>query len=164
MKKQRKIWIISMLAASLLVVGCDDDEDNDQSPAAEKVYTLAALDNSGVSGTVTFTKQGESTTKVLIQVSGTTEGNSHPAHIHSNAASAGGPIVVDLNPVDGATGRSETMVSRLNDGTAITYDELVNFNGHVNVHKSATELGIMLAQGDIGANASGSSSGGNGYN
>jgi hypothetical protein len=159
MKKQ-PFWIISMLAASLLVVGCDDE---DVSPVEEKVYTLAALDNSGVSGTVTFTKQSESMTKVLIQVSGTTEGNSHPAHIHSNAASAGGPIVADLNPVDGATGRSETMVSKLNDGTAITYDQLITFNGHVNLHKSATELAIMITQGDIGANATGTS-GGNGYN
>lgn len=148
----------SMLVAGLLVLGCDDD-DKEPSQANKKTYSLSPVDNSGVSGTVTFAKENESTTKVTINLSGTTEGNTHPAHIHSNAASAGGPIVVDLNPVDGMSGTSETMVTAFNDGQPVNYDELVRYNGHVNVHKSATELAVLIARGDVGSNATGTTGG-----
>lgn len=152
--------MMGVLVAGLLVMGCDDDEDNGPSNDANtKTYTLAAVDNSGVSGTVTFAKENESTTKVTINVSGTMEGNSHPAHIHSGAVTAGAPIVVDLNAVDGATGTSETMVTSFNDGQTATYEQLIEYNGHVNVHKSITELTVLIAQGNIGSNATGTTGG-----
>lgn len=152
--------MMGMLVAGLLVVSCDDDEDDEPAKVENrKTYTLAAVDNSGVSGSVTFAKESESATKVTIALSGTTEGNSHPAHIHSNVASAGGPIVVDLTAVDGMTGKSETMVTAFNDGEPVTYEELIQYNGHVNVHKSATELAVLIARGDVGANATGTTGG-----
>ena len=156
MKNKFRVGLMSMLAASLLVVSCDEDDANGPLRENEKTYTLAALDNSGVSGTVTFARENDATTRVTINLTGTMAGNSHPAHIHANSADADGPIVLDFNPVDGATGKSETMVTAFNDGKAVTYEELINYNGHVNVHKSATELAIMLAQGNIGSNATGS--------
>ena len=143
----------------LLVVGmgltaCNDDDDN-ASPTMETNYALNELDGSGVDGTVTFRKVGTDATLIIIQLSGTQEGNSHPAHIHSGNAATGGPIVVDFNPVDGATGRSETTVTTLEDGTEVTYEELIAYDGHVNVHESATALQVMVAQGDIGSNSTG---------
>jgi hypothetical protein len=166
MEKKMRIWVLGMLVASLFVLGCNDD-DEPSMKANEKSYALAQLDSSGVTGSVVFAKQNDSTTKVTIVLAGTVPGISHPAHIHANKASDGGPIVLDFNPVDGTSGRSETIVTRLNDGTSITYEELIAFNGHVNVHKSATELAIMIAQGNIGSNAGGtttnsSATGGNG--
>lgn len=148
-----------LLAAGVLVTACKDDDENGPSQMNEKTYALSELDGSGVSGTVTFSKQDEASTKITIKLTGTQAGNSHPAHIHANSASEGGPIVLDFNPVDGGTGMSETVVTALNDGTPITYEELIAFDGHVNVHKSATELAVMIAQGNIGSNATGSSSG-----
>jgi hypothetical protein len=145
--------IVGLLVAFVLIAGCDDD-DEPQSQN-ETQYALGELESSGVSGTVTFTKMDDATTRISIELTGTMDGDMHPAHIHAGNASTGGPIVVDFSPVDGATGRSETTVTALNDGTPITYEELIAFDGHVNVHKSATELAIMIAQGNIGANATG---------
>lgn len=165
MEQKLKFWIMGLLIAGLFVTGCENDDDDEAMKGAqEKSYTLAQLDGSGVSGTVIFAKQNEATTMVTIQLTGTVAGDSHPAHIHSNSASAGGAIVLDFNPVDGATGKSETMVTAFNDGKPVTYEELIKYNGHVNVHKSATELAVMLAQGNIGSNAAGSTpdSGNNG--
>lgn len=157
MEKRLKFWIMGLLVAGLFVTGCEDDDENDPKAGAQvKRYTLAELDGSGVSGTVTFSKQNESTTKVTVELTGTEAGNSHPAHIHANNATAGGPIVLDFNPVDGATGKSETIVTQFNDGKPVTYEELISYNGHVNVHKSPTELAVMLAQGNVGSNAAGS--------
>jgi len=60
--------------------------------------------------------------------------------------------VIDLTDVNGATGKSLTNVSKLNSGTAITYDQLLDFNGYLNVHESEANLGALIAQGDIGQN------------
>ena len=156
MEKQLKPWIIGLFVISIFcLTGCDDDDDAPPSQNKEKSFTLAPLSSSGVSGTVNFEKQNGTTTIVTIQLSGTTAGNSHPAHIHANSATVGGPIVLDFSPVDGATGRSVTTVTKLNDGTAVTYEELIAFDGHVNVHLSVTELQTMIAQGNIGVNATG---------
>ena len=34
----------------------------------------------------------------------------------------------------------------------VIYDELINYNGYINVHNSATDLGPLVVQGNIGSN------------
>src|SRR5262245_26555285 len=149
MKKQMKLWYISILLISIFcIAACDDNDDATKQNKNERMYALNELDSSGVKGTVTFTKVDDKTTRVVVQLTGTKAGNSHPAHIHSGSVATAGPIVLDFNPVDGSTGRSETLVTKMNDGAAVTYEDLIAFNGHVNVHLSAADLKIMIAQGD----------------
>jgi hypothetical protein len=47
---------------------------------------------------------------------------------------------------------SRTQVDSLDDGTAITYAALLTFDGYINVHLSAQQLGVIVAQGNIGTN------------
>jgi hypothetical protein len=115
-------------------------------------FPLGAVSNPGISGTATFAKRVNGETLVSVSLIGTTAGDSHPSHIHANTAAQGGGIVIDLNNIDGTTGKSSTNVDQLNDATPITYDELLNFNGYLNVHLSAAVLGTIVAQGDIGQN------------
>jgi len=89
----------------------------------------------------------------ILTLEETSEGGDHPSHIHANDAATGGGIVISLNNVNGGTGIGATSVSMLNDGAAITYDELIVFNGYINVHLSDMDLGTLIAQGDIGSNA-----------
>src|SRR5690606_3485196 len=117
------------------------------------VYELGSVSDPSISGTATFAKCKNGFSLVTIQLEGTTDGNSHPSHIHNNSAAEGGGIAVDFKPIDGATGISRTTIRQLNDETAITYDELLDFNGYVNVHLSSADLGTLIAQGDIGGNA-----------
>jgi hypothetical protein len=62
-------------------------------------------------------------------------GSSHPAHIHLNTAAEGGDIALTLKPVDGTTRKSTTTFKTLDNGTAITYQQLLNFDD-INVHLS----------------------------
>lgn len=119
----------------------------------KKEYALSEQSASGVSGTATFAKRKNGKTQITLALTGTTDGGDHPAHIHANNAATGGSIVLDLENVIGATGKSVTSAHMLKDGTAITYDELINYNGHINVHLSPTQLGTRIAQGNIGSNA-----------
>lgn len=154
MKTLFKTFLMCGVIASSLVIlsGCDDDEDPaPQLTGDSKTYNLAAGSNPAV-GTVTFAERDDDKVLITIQLNGTQSGNMHPAHIHTNSAAAGGGIVLDLTPVDGTDGKSETVADALNDGTAITYEDLLNFDGHVNVHNSEADLATIIAQGDIGAN------------
>src|SRR5690554_6880696 len=152
MKKHLNIWIISALVAIMIgFISCEDDEDPE--PEVKKTYTLNPVSDPAIHGEVTFTKLDAASTLVRIELMGTTAGNSHPAHIHANSAIEGGGIVVHFTAVDGASGVSETTVTALSDGTAISYEGLLAYDGHVNVHLSPSEMSTLIAQGNIGSNA-----------
>jgi len=147
------------LAFALMMVAgftsCDSDDDGVDVPDFEgetKEYTLNEMSDSGVSGTVTFMENEDGSTTVEFDLNGTPEDGMHPAHIHMGTAAEGGDIAVSFEPIDGATGMSTTEVSTLDDGTTVTYEELVNYDGYINVHLSADELETIVAQTDIGEN------------
>ena len=117
-----------------------------------KTYTLDTKAVAGISGTATFTRRRNDETLVKIMLDGTPDGGMHPSHIHFNTAAEGGAIAVSFNPINGTTGMSATNVAMLDDETAITYEELMDFDGYINVHLSADDLGTLVAQGDIGQN------------
>jgi len=152
MKNQLNYWMVcTLLAMTMAFTACKDDEDPPQE--IKTTYALGPISNPAISGKATFTKINASSTLVTIELTGTTAGNSHPSHIHLNSASEGGPIAVSFTPIDGATGRSETTITELDNGTAITYEGLLAFDGYINVHLSPTAMSTLIAQGNIGSNS-----------
>lgn len=140
----------AMLALMLTMAlgGCDDDEPEPEKRMTN--YALVAKDVTGVTGTVTFTELSSTVTIIDIEVSGSGS-SSHPAHIHLNSEAAGGPISITLSPV--ANGYSSTTVTKLDDNTAINYEQLIMFDGYLNVHQSSSNLSTIVAVADIGGNA-----------
>ena len=150
-----------LLAGSIMLGGCGDDDVADQLTEAttavtdtgaaattleellEEVTTvdLEEQNGSGVSGTATITPTAVDEFDVLIEVSGGEEGVAMPAHIHRGSCA-------DLDPTpehplaDVVDGRSETTVSA-------SPIELVAGTFAVNVHKSAEEADVYVACGDI---------------
>jgi uncharacterized lipoprotein YbaY len=152
-KMAKMAGVALMLAVTLS--SCKKDEDKvEPSPippivitnAMQTSYALNVRDELGVTGTVTFSEKnsGSSESVVTIQLMGAAKGI-HPAHIHVNSAIETGGIAYSLNSVD-STGKSTTTLS-------VPYATLVNFDGYVNVHASLSNLGTIIAQGDIGGNA-----------
>ncbi|MDZ7608525.1 MAG: hypothetical protein U5K79_23735 [Cyclobacteriaceae bacterium] len=117
-----------------------------------KSFNLFSMSSGLIAGSAKFSELDDNTTKVEITLMGLDPSGNHPTHIHNNSGAKGGSIVVSLENVSGASGKSETIISKTDDGTAITYNQLIDFNGHVNVHESAANLSSLLAQGDIGPN------------
>lgn len=157
MKKYYHLLFLMLgIAGSMLMQSCVDE----QSPADalellgnNRTYPLNAVDGSGISGNVVFEEGEGGYTKVTINLSGTPDGGAHPAHIHFNSAAEGGDIAISLEPVNGTTGTSVTLVNQLDDGTHINYQTLSAFEGYVNVHLAYGQLETVVAQGDIGGNA-----------
>ncbi|MCC4213127.1 CHRD domain-containing protein [Leeuwenhoekiella parthenopeia] len=153
----KKIYFFALSLLVLIFAGCSNDDDGvaiipGEATGNITTYDLSSVSDPDISGTVTFTEKTDGSTDISILMDGTT-GGSHPAHIHAGTALEGGDIVIDLTPVDGATRRSLTNVTATNDGTDVSYEDLINFDGYINVHASASDLGTLLAQGDIGENA-----------
>lgn len=120
-------------------------------------YDLAAQSNNGaisdgVNGTATFWRYGDTQTIVTLELTDGATGASvsHPAHIHNNSAEDGGDIAFYLTPIDGSDEGASS--ARVID---VPFDELVNFDGYINIHESVAELGNVVSQGNIGANAFG---------
>ena len=153
MKFLKSITFLFLTAG--LMLSCSDDDDggtNVEPIGDQKIYSLMEMSDSGVSGTATFQEQSNGATLITLDVDGTTSGGMHPSHIHMNTAAETGDIVVTLNEVDGATGMSETLVSATNSGEMLSFEDLLAFDGYINIHLSADELGTIVAQGDIGQN------------
>ncbi|GAB2618050.1 CHRD domain-containing protein [Belliella aquatica] len=149
--------VAMLFAVALTFAACNDDENPAIDPdgifsGQTKTYELAAVGNSGISGTALLEETSIGNTKLTITLEGTPDGGQHPAHIHFNSAATGGGIAVSLTPVNGTTGISETTFSMQDDGTPLKYSDVLAFDGYINVHLSATELATVVAQGDIGSN------------
>jgi Cu/Zn superoxide dismutase len=154
MLKSKFTLILYLLAIPVFFTSCDDDnegEDMVMPTGNETEYNLTSLTDENISGTATFIENENSTT-VVLNLSNTSGTEVHPAHIHANTAVEGGNIVISLEPVDPATGTSSTEITATDAGDAITYEQLIDFDGYINVHQSESDLGTILAQGDIGQN------------
>tara|TARA_R110002051_G_scaffold52312_1_gene99420 strand:+ start:44 stop:1249 length:1206 start_codon:yes stop_codon:yes gene_type:complete len=120
--------------------------------ADSREYELKSAVDANISGTATIHKRVSGASLLEISLEGTPADGEHPAHIHANTAAEGGDIVISLNTVNGANGKSWTHIEADDDGTSVSYEQLLEFDGYINVHKSIAELNVLVAQGDIGQN------------
>jgi len=156
----RLFSILVLAAGTILWTGCDSNDSSMEPDELRRVsYELSAQDNDGslpggVDATATFWEVNDNQTLVTLELADGATGASvsHPAHIHNNSASEGGSIEIYLTPLDGSGGggTSARVVNR-------SFDELSNFNGYINIHESVDSLGNVVSQGNIGANAEGTS-------
>ena len=143
---------VHLSSEELATIVAQGDIGGNELSGTEMMYMLGEKDAPGISGMVHFYKRINGETLVKLELMNTPENGVHPAHIHNNSAAEGGGIAVSLTPVDGTSGMSFTNIAALDDGTAITYEGLMEFDGYINVHLSAENLAVIVAQGDIGQN------------
>lgn len=139
-----------ILAALAFLSGCGSGDG--ESGSDEVVVDLQEQNGSGESGTATLTTDGEKT-KVVIALENPSTA-SQPAHIHEGSCKE-----LDPTPAYGLAnvvgGKSTTMVDR-------PLEKLRDADYAINVHKSALELDVYIACGDLGS-GSGNRSYGGGY-
>ncbi|MCS4048364.1 hypothetical protein [Salinibacter ruber] len=163
------IFCLLPLALGVLV-GCDSggsgmDEGMDEGSVPDQIsYDLAAQTDDGISGTVTFWRNGPNSSLVTVDLDAPDgqdlekifTGVSHPVHIHNNSVSDDENVGIVQDPFNGylsaVNGRSANGTTARKIDVPI--EDLASFNGHVNVHESPGNRNV-LAQTDIGANENG---------
>ena len=115
----------------------------------EKAYTLTSVGGSGITGTATFTRDSNGNTTILIELNNTNT-EEHPAYVRFNSAAEGGIIAITLEPCTCAV--STTVVTRLDDGTPIDFDKLLNLDGHISIQESIENPDVLVSTADIGIN------------
>lgn len=115
---------------------------------------LNLIEPFGVSGIVLFEKRANENTLVTISLTGTIAGASYPSTINlgSIASIGGGPIVKTLNNVNGTSGKGYTNIRKLDNGTAITYDNWLVYLGYINIYQTSANIENIISQGDVGSN------------
>lgn len=107
--------------------------------------TLRAMNGSGVTGTAAVTPSTSGAT-ATVNVQGATSGDVHPWHVHSGTCASGGGVVGPASAYTALTVASGGMTS----GTATLPAPLDPAQSyHVNVHRSPTDMGTIVACGDL---------------
>jgi len=145
-------WLVLLAFAAFTLTSCDKDDDEDNTTGNSFSYDLDEVSGSDVDGDIEFTELTDGTIQAVISLDDTNDGDSHPAHVHMNSAALGGDILISLTPVAGATGNSVTIFDKDDNGNGITFSQIDNLDAYVNIHKSVTELDVIISQGDIGSN------------
>ena len=152
MKTFFKILLVLPL---VLLSSCrsDDAETDTVTELETKSYILTAEENSGISGTVRFIKNSNFTLSIELNLVGTEDNDYHSAFLYmDNAANNGEDIALTLDITDGETGVSNTVFTKLDDDTPISYEELLDFDGHIEVKSNDNTLNTPVANADIGEN------------
>lgn len=160
LRNMKKILVGFMVLAGW---GC---QENDSVPTDftgnETVYVLQSGSVYPVSGTATFREKKDGTTVVTVDLTGTEGNTQHPVHLHlGNISAPDADVAALLTSVTGTTGKSETTLAALADGTTITYSELIALGACLKIHlaDSGPERDIILAAGNIGSSVGAKSSG-----
>jgi len=156
MKNFLKVLLVLPL---ILLSSCkSEDPETDKIVELEsKTYILSTVNNSGISGSARFNKNSNFTLSIELNVSGITNNDLRSAFLFlDNAANDGGVVALTLDPVfgEGTTGTSTTVFTALDDNTPISYEELLNFDGHIEVRSNDANINLSSADAvaDIGQN------------
>lgn len=143
----------SVFAVLALAFACQTPEATPE--LRSQTWLLHRAGYNPISGTVKVTELAPGKLEFDIQLKNTAEGNYHPAHLHFGSISEVGDLAVRLNDVDGATGNSLTIIdqARMEDGSLLTYDLLMEMNGSVKIHQNDSFFKFyVLSFGNIGKN------------
>ncbi|MDB4270728.1 hypothetical protein N9896_01410 [bacterium] len=144
-----------LFIALTILSSCGKDDNIEPTGVNEIIvdqieYNLTTMNDSGITGKATFTRDSNENTTILIELNNTNT-DEHPAEVRFNSAAEGGPIAITLEPCTCAI--STTVVKQLDDGTPIDFDKLLNLDGHVSILDSPANRDLVVATADIGINA-----------
>lgn len=140
---------ILALTCSLLFISCKKDDVSQAVIMQSIEYTIYDVSGSNITGKATFTQEDNGSTHVLIQLEDSST-SQNPAYIRFNTASEGGDVAITLKACECLI--SNTTITKLDNGTSITYEGLIQLNGHITIHDGNSQSSI-LAVADIGSNS-----------
>ncbi len=146
----KKFITILMLAVIVILASCNKDDVEKAVILQSAEYSIYDISSSNISGKATFTQEDNGSTHVLIELEGAYT-SENPAYIRFNSAAKGGLVAITLKACECAI--SNTTITKLDNGNPITYEGLLNLNGHITIHSGNGPQAPIAAVADIGSNA-----------
>lgn len=158
-KVHKLFKIICFISAALFLNSCqiekiEDDKDvKTVTPTGRTTnYSILNTDLSVITGTLRFIENDNNSTTVVVILKNNTPSINNVLFLRTQTANIGGKLMKVLNPVDGNTGISTTVVSELVGNEKITYEDFLEFDGHITIGDSSESSGNVLAYVDLGPN------------
>ncbi|PIF01443.1 MAG: hypothetical protein CR994_02520 [Maribacter sp.] len=146
--KIKKFLPSALVVLFVMVLTSCKKDDVEKAVILQSVeYRIYDVSGSGVSGTATFTQEDNGSTHVLIELKNTNTAK-NPAYIRFNSAAESGAIAITLHACECSI--SNTTITKLDNGSPITYEGLVVLDGHITIHGVNNEI---VAVADIGSNS-----------
>jgi hypothetical protein len=147
----RKLTVLVVVV--VLLAACQKNEVVSDFTGNETTYALQQGSQFAVNGTVTFKERKDGKITATVVLAGTQGDVQHPAHLHlGDITTVGADVALLLNPVNGVSGKSETVFNRLADESTIDYQRLTQMQACVKIHLGDTgaDRDVVLAAGNIG--------------
>jgi len=152
-----------LMTLSLATVSCQKAEVVSEFTGNETKYVLTQASSYPISGIATLKERKDGSVSIEVELTESTGDAKFPVHLHlGNLSTPKADVAALLNPVIAANGKSETIVNKLADETAITYKQLISIDACLKIHLSdvGIERDIVLAGGNIGKAATAAGSNG----
>lgn len=149
-----KSTITVLFALLFFIMSCETSQDQTEE-LRSTTYTMYRANYNPTSGEVIVTELSPGVLEFKISLKNTDPNNQHPAHLHFGSVREVGELAFNLNPVDGATGKSVTVLDKekLSNGDLLTYDVFKQLDGSVKVHMNEDFFQHMvLSFGNVGKN------------
>ena len=150
MKTMQNFLIVFFIPLSLVLASCSEELPN--VTGKNHLYELNSTSTQNIDGQIKIRERFDGSTQLELVLENTNTTQTYLAYIHFGNALDGGGVAITLTPVDGNSKTSVTEISSTDSGAPITYEELLEFDGHLNI-QAGGEPGILVAQADIGKNA-----------
>ncbi len=146
MKMKSSLPFLTLVCA-LIFASCNKDNVEEAVILQSVEYPIFDVSGSNISGTATFTQEDNGSTHILIKLEGAST-STNPAYIHFNNAADGGDVAITLVACECSI--SNTTVTHFDSGNPITYEGLINLDGHVTIRD---ENNNIVSVADIGSNS-----------
>lgn len=146
--------ILAVFVACMVFWSCEDS-DPSEFTGREQTFELHKSSDYDFTGTLLIRELIDKSLEFNLKLDGAKSSTDYfyPAHLHFGGYDqAGAPMAYMLNAVSAKTLESRTKVSKLSDGSTLSFESLKVFDGHVKVHLAAEgpDYQVILVAGNVG--------------
>jgi len=150
--KNRYLIQFITLAISVLLTNCSSDDAPPVPTGQSKQYDITNTDISDITGQVNFIENTNGSTTISINLVNTVNGINNVVRLRRKTANIGGGIFLNLNNINGEDGISITTVSKLDDGTPVSYEQFTELDGYLAIGSTGNDEDTLFAFSDLGPN------------
>ena len=157
-----KTALTTLMLVLFTTLSCDNAPEEDDILTGNEVnYELIPGEVQGITttGTLSIKERKDGKAQIDITLNGVLNGAVHPVHLHFGSLEDNGLVATYLTEIreSNGVGKSSTIFADLDNGTTLSYADIVTFNGSVKIHFEETGAlkDEVLGATNIGINSDG---------